>query len=144
MTDRQERTKFTAVLVLAPLTAGALSLATGWAIDHDPLAGSSASASAAAPTSSPGTASTPPSLHLVEAKVAAATRRYETARLALLDVERRIHWTSQRVAVLQKKPHGSSAVPGSGGVAAQVPSVPTSTPAPAPAPPPVNTTTGAS
>jgi hypothetical protein len=146
MTSRHERNKLTAVWVLAPLTAGLLSVTTTWALDHDPT-NSNASSPQAVPATSTPTALSASAMRDIEARVATATRRYERARLSLLDVERRIHLTAQQIASLKKKgASNSGSVPVAGGSSVRVPPAGSSAPAPAPAPapPPVNTTTGAS
>lgn len=130
MTDRRA---YAAAFVLAPVTAGVLSVSTGWALGHDPRGAGSPAAPATAPSTTAPPAS---SLAELQARVLAATRRYETARVRLLDAERRIQANVRQLEGMKKADAPSLGAPP--GDLAQAPS------APAPAAPPVSTTTGAS
>jgi hypothetical protein len=141
--SRLERHKFTALLVLAPVTAASLSVATSWALEHDPL-----SSTASATSAPPAPPAVPLALRALEARVASATRRFETTRLALLDVERRIHVTARQIAAAKESGRSTPSSAGSsGGAPVYVPPTQSASVAPAPPPappPPVSTTTGAS
>lgn len=140
-----ERRSFAAVWVLAPVTAGVLSVTTGWAIDHAPdVAAANAAPGTPQAIPAPGgvagasTSISDESLRELARRVAIATRRYESARLTLLDVERRINANAHRLAALRIE----ARLPSATGTPART--LPAPIPAPAPSAPPVHTTTGAS
>ncbi len=140
MTSRRTR-QLTAVWVLAPLTAGLLSLSTDWALHHDP----SADAATAQTSESPAVGR---KLALLEYQVRVAAERLHSTRQTMLGVEHTVHVGAARVAAMEKANKTSVSIPptGGGGAATGTTASPPSVPNPPVAPPPpvVNTTTGAS
>lgn len=129
MTDRRA---YATAFVLAPVTAGVLSVSAGWALGHDPRGAGAPAVPAAASSTAP----VPASLAELQAHLLAVTRRYETARVRLLDAERRIQANMRQLEGIKKADTRSFGA--ASGDLAPAPSVP------APAAPPVSTTTGAS
>lgn len=142
MTDSRNGHRFSALWVLAPVTAAVFGVSADWAIQHNPLASAEASApSAPAPTTSRTSA--------LEARLQGVTTRYEARRQALLDVERSLRRGAAQVAALREEGQGSSGTTGDVAPSVSAPAAPPAAAVPsaapsAPAAPPVDTTTGAS
>jgi hypothetical protein len=139
MSDRKPVRRHVAMWILAPLSAGVFGVSTSWAIQHDPLAKTAASAPAPSPIPQA------PRLRALEIRLDAATAQYNATRRALLAVEDSLRRGDIRLAGLRRVP--TSGTVSSGASVGQA-SPPAGTPHAAAlgtaAPPPVNTTTGAS
>jgi hypothetical protein len=146
MTDRTIARRHAALWLIAPVAAGVFGVTTDWAVRHNPLADKAEAAPATTPQASADAAPRGP--EGLEAKLAAATKRYAATRQDLLALEHSLRRGAAELASLR----GGSAAATSGSSRPVTPQAPPAAPAPPPAPPaappapppPVDTSTGAS